>query len=180
MLAYPDMKRLLAFGCFFLSCSSQTKEAQLETPVSPPPLEKVESAQSKTPQKAVASVQFGVKSTTVPLIELEIADTPAKTSRGLMYRSHLPPDKGMLFIFATERKQSFWMKNTLIPLDMIFINADYKIVGIVKSAEPQTTSPRGVEAESRFVVEVNGGFTDKYGVDVNSTVEFKGVESPLL
>lgn len=108
-------------------------------------------------------------------IAVEVARTPRQRDRGLMYRQHLPPDHGMLFIFAHERIQSFWMKNTLIPLDMIFISKDMTIAGIVENAEPQTKTSRRVDAPSSYVLEVNGGWSKDHGVAAGTTVRFENI-----
>ena len=107
--------------------------------------------------------------------EVEIADTPAKRELGLQYRRELAENRGMLFLFAEEREQTFWMKNTPIPLDMIFINQDHKIVGIVEQAVPFSLDSRSVAAPSRFVLEINGGLARGYGIQPGDRVRFEGV-----
>jgi len=104
--------------------------------------------------------------------EAEIADTDALRQKGLMYRTSMEDGHGMIFLFAEEQQQSFWMKNTLIPLDMIFIRADRTILGIVENAEPETTSPRFVPGVSQFVLEINGGLAKKRGLKAGQTVKF--------
>src|SRR5574341_2003990 len=79
-------------------------------------------------------VVVSTKSGSERAFRVEIADTPAKRELGLQYRRELADDQGMLFLFPAEAVQTFWMKNTPIPLDMIFIGADAKIVGIVEQA----------------------------------------------
>ena len=80
-------------------------------------------------------------------VKVEVADTPDRRSLGLMYRKELASDAGMLFIFDATDHLSFWMKNTPLPLDMIFIGEDRRIVGIVKDAVPFTTTPRAVDGK---------------------------------
>lgn len=104
--------------------------------------------------------------------DAEIADTPADRARGLMERWSLPARAGMLFIFPREQHLTFWMKNTLIPLDMIFISHDRKIVGIVKKAKPLDTATRSVSGLSQFVLELAGGASDAYGIEPGQTVSF--------
>ncbi len=106
---------------------------------------------------------------------VEIADTPSKREMGLQYRRDLADDQGMLFLFPTETVLTFWMKNTPIPLDMIFIGNDLKIVGVVHDAVPFTLSARTVGAPSQFVLEVNGGLAKRYGIEVGDAVRFEGV-----
>jgi len=110
-------------------------------------------------------------------VSVEIADTPDTRSRGLMYRRDLAADAGMLFVFETEAEQRFWMKNTPLPLDMIFIAANQHIAGIVADARPFTTNPLSVGAPSRYVLEVHGGFCAAHGIVSGNEVEFVGVES---
>ena len=105
-------------------------------------------------------------------VEVEIADSITSRARGLMHRKELPQDQGMLFIFANSAKRSFWMKNTYIPLDMLFIDDQQTIVGIVENATPETTVARTVDAPSRYVLEVNGGFCQKHQIQVGSKVDF--------
>jgi uncharacterized membrane protein (UPF0127 family) len=106
---------------------------------------------------------------------VELARTPAEHSRGLMYRPHLDPDAGMLFLFEHQEVQSFWMKNTLIPLDMLFINRNRMIVGIVENAEPQTLSARKVDEPSQYVLEIGGGVVARLGIRPGTTVEFHDI-----
>ncbi|MDD4901650.1 MAG: DUF192 domain-containing protein [Patescibacteria group bacterium] len=98
------------------------------------------------------------------IIHAELAQAPAELERGLMFRKSLPADSGMLFIFPQEAPQSFWMKNTLIPLDMIFISADDKIVDIKNDFSPCTADPCPVYqsvAPAKYVLEVNAGIVQK-------------------
>jgi uncharacterized membrane protein (UPF0127 family) len=108
-------------------------------------------------------------------VAVEIAATPERQSLGLMYRKELGTDAGMLFVFPRSQHLTFWMKNTVLPLDMIFIGDDHHIVGIVKDAVPYTTTPREVAGESRYVLEVNAGFSDRRGVRAGDAVTFDGV-----
>jgi uncharacterized membrane protein (UPF0127 family) len=106
---------------------------------------------------------------------VEIADTPAKRERGLQYRKDLAHDRGMIFLFPTESTQSFWMKNTPIPLDMIFINRDRRIVGIVEETLPFSLDSRSVGTPSQYVLEINGGLSKRYGIKAGDGVRFEGI-----
>jgi uncharacterized membrane protein (UPF0127 family) len=108
-------------------------------------------------------------------IKVEVVATEAKIERGLMYRQHLPLDSGMLFLMGREHQWSFWMRNTLIPLDMIFIAKDMTIAGIVENAQPLTEDLRRVDKPSLYVLEVNGGFTRSAGIVAGSPVRFENV-----
>lgn len=106
------------------------------------------------------------------VFQVEIADEPAEQARGLMYRQEMGKNQGMLFIFPSDRQGSFWMKNTLISLDIIFITADKKILNIVAEAEPQTTTPRSPEGYYRYVLEINGGLSETLGLAPGDQVVF--------
>jgi len=108
-------------------------------------------------------------------VSVEVADTPDERSLGLMYRKELAADAGMLFLFDEPQHLTFWMKNTVLPLDMIFITADRRVLGVVKNATPFTQTSRSVPGESQYVLEVNAGFSDKHGVADGDTVTFQGV-----
>lgn len=98
------------------------------------------------------------------LFRAELADTQEERARGLMFREALEPDAGMLFVFEPPRRVSFWMKNTLIPLDMLFIDGTGVVVAIEAMAEPQSLDPRGPHAVVRAVLEINGGLSERLGI----------------
>ena len=107
--------------------------------------------------------------------EVEIADSPAKRELGLQYRRDLASDRGMIFLFSAESEQTFWMKNTPIPLDMIFISRELKIVGIVEQTVPFSLDPRSVSKPSQYVLEINGGLAKRYGIRPGDSVRFEGI-----
>jgi uncharacterized protein len=107
-------------------------------------------------------------------LAVEIADNAPLRTRGLMWRSELADGTGMLFIFPSEVVQSFWMRNTLIPLDLLFIDRQLRVVGVVQWAEPRTLTSRTVGKPSLYVLEVPGGWTSRNGVRAGSTVELEG------
>ena len=113
----------------------------------------------------------------VPVL-VEIADSPAEQRRGLMFRKELAADHGMLFTFAIEEEHPFWMKNTYIPLDMIFVDAARKVVGVVANAEPLNETALTVGKPSKYVVEVNAGFAAKNGIGEGASASFDIPESP--
>ena len=106
---------------------------------------------------------------------VEVADTPDSQTRGLMYRTHLDPDAGMIFLFTGESDRTFWMKNTPLPLDMIFISKDGQIAGIHANAEPFTLKTISVGAPSQAVLEVNGGFAAAHGLAVGDRVSYHSI-----
>jgi uncharacterized protein len=106
----------------------------------------------------------------------EVVASPAKVTQGLMYRDHLDPNTGMLFLMGADDDWAFYMRNTLIPLDMIFITHDLEIAGIVENAEPHTETLRRVGRKSRYVLEVSGGWTSAHQVFPGARVRFEGVD----
>lgn len=108
-------------------------------------------------------------------VAVEVARTARQIERGLMYRKDLPPDSGMLFLLRRDKIQTFWMKNCLIPLDMIFVAGSLDVVGVVENAEPRTMTSRRVSRPSQFVVEVNGGWARAHGVGVGARARFENV-----
>jgi uncharacterized membrane protein (UPF0127 family) len=113
-------------------------------------------------------------------VSVEIAETPESQARGLMYRNHLDPDRGMLFLFREQKRHPFWMKNTLIPLDLIFIARDGRIVGIHPNAEPFSLKPIDGGAPSQAVLEVNGGFAAEHGLAVGDRAAYRDVRTAKL
>jgi uncharacterized membrane protein (UPF0127 family) len=109
------------------------------------------------------------------LLDVEIAANDRDRTRGLMFRRKMPEFSGMVFVFPVSSHLSFWMKNTLLPLDILFIDEAGLIVGVVENAEPKTLSPRQVEGASKLVLEVNSGFCARHGVRAGDTVELQGM-----
>ena len=105
-------------------------------------------------------------------IDIEIADEEPERMRGLMDRFTLPENAGMLFIFPEEELRSFWMKNTYISLDIIYINSDKEIVSIQKYTQPQSTSSIPSEKQAKYVLEVNAGFSDKYMLQTGDKIDY--------
>jgi uncharacterized protein len=110
----------------------------------------------------------------VPIV-LELARTPEQLQRGLMYRTELADGHGMLFLFPADQNHSFWMKNTVIPLDILFLAADGTIVGIRANTTPLSLTPVHVGRPSRHVLEVPGGFTARRGIAPGDRVELRHI-----
>jgi uncharacterized membrane protein (UPF0127 family) len=107
-------------------------------------------------------------------IQAELAATDKAREKGLMFRKSMPEDQGILFIFEKEALYNFWMKNTRFPLDIIWIDGNKKIVDIYEYALPckdvcKTIAPR---TKALFVLEVNAGFTKKYGMKIGDSLNF--------
>jgi uncharacterized membrane protein (UPF0127 family) len=95
---------------------------------------------------------------------VEVADDAAERSRGLMFRESLDPAAGMLFVYESPRRAQFWMKNTLIPLDMIFADASGTVTRVHSNAVPGDLTPIDGGEGVRFVLEINGGLAERLGI----------------
>lgn len=157
------MRRLLLLG-LCAACSTAPKQHR-DDAVSPVP---------PTAPSAAPKVYLSSPAGDMP-VTVEVVRTKAKIQRGLMYREHLPPDDGMLFIMGYEDDHTFYMRNTLIPLDMLFITKDLTVAGIVERAEPRTETLRSVGAPSLYVLEVNGGWAKAHQITSGAKVRFERV-----
>ncbi len=107
-------------------------------------------------------------------IKVEVADSPSKHALGLMYRRELADDQGMLFIYSRIESMSFWMKNTLIPLDIMFFDKDLRLINVSADTPPckSTRCPAYKSAApSKYVLEVNAGLAEKWGVKPGDKLE---------
>jgi len=109
-------------------------------------------------------------------VNAELADTPAKQVRGLMFRESLPKNDGMLFTFQSEGRHGIWMMNTTIPLDVIWLDKEKRIVHIEKNIQPcgallicPIFKP---DSNAKYVLEVNSGYTSRNGIKVGSIASF--------
>jgi uncharacterized membrane protein (UPF0127 family) len=103
--------------------------------------------------------------------KVELARTPSEQAMGLMYRRHLAPNAGMLFVYPTGTRVTMWMKNTLIPLDMLFIGGDDRITHIVERTVPKSTELIGSDGPVQAVLELNAGTVSRLGIKVGDHVE---------
>jgi len=106
-------------------------------------------------------------------LDIEFADNDFERGQGLMYRTEMKENQGMLFIFPYEARQSFFMKNTIISLDMIFINSDLEIVTIHKNTEPYTLDSYPSTSPAQYVLETIAGYTDKFNISESDNVIFR-------
>ncbi|RNL85636.1 DUF192 domain-containing protein [Sinomicrobium pectinilyticum] len=115
---------------------------------------------------------YKADSTFIKKLEIEIADDEYKIQTGLMYRTAMKENRGMLFIFEDEEPRYFYMKNTNIPLDIIYFDSDKKIVSIRANAEPlnEKSLPSGEPA--RYVLEINAGLAEKWGLQTGDYMNF--------
>jgi hypothetical protein len=123
-----------------------------------------------TPQVAIVSADNSKRAA----VKVEVADTPDARELGLMYRNHLDADAGMLFIFPNATNAQFWMKNTVLPLDMFFADAGGKVLGIVANAQPYSEALLGGFGGTLYVLEVNAGYAAKHHAVAGDRLEFQG------
>lgn len=111
-----------------------------------------------------------------PRLKLEIASTPAERQKGLMYRQpgSLDSDEGMIFVFPRMELHSFFMKNTYLSLDMVFIDRDFKVVGILHDVPILNEAPRSVSRESQYVIELLAGTAKRLGISEGATLKLHG------
>jgi len=164
------------FCAFFLISQSCAQDTQ-EPLVIPPPIKAQQPQSSVFYTKKVVQQQFETDEIVVQKSDgeelsfnVEMALTPTQQAQGLMYRTEMDDQAGMLFVFNDVAMRSFWMKNTLIPLDMLFIDADGTILHIHDSAQPQDLTSVKSKYPAKAVLELNGGAADKMGIEEGDTV----------
>jgi uncharacterized protein len=106
-----------------------------------------------------------------PVISTELAQTESERRIGLMYRKDLPERSGMLFVFDDQVPRSFWMKNTYLELDMIFLNSQKEVVCVISRAAPLSEERRYCGKPTKFVLEIGGGLAGKWGIRVGSSLQ---------
>lgn len=124
---------------------------------------------------AVAEAHSGQSAVTVGdhAFDVELVTTPASREQGLMWRVHMAPDHGMLFVFPQSQPRWFWMKNTLIPLDILYFSSDRELVSIKHGVPPCRSSPcpaYGSGKPALYVLELNGGVARDLGLEVGDVL----------
>jgi uncharacterized protein len=150
---------VIALAIFFM----QKKTSQDSSTASPAPMFKKQGELTfiKNDGKSIVS------------IDIEIADDEVSREVGLMGRPVMGERQGMLFVFEEEQFASFWMRNTILPLDMIFINKQEQIVTIQKNTKPFSDESYAANALTMFVLEVNAGFAENYGIKEGYRIRWK-------
>jgi uncharacterized membrane protein (UPF0127 family) len=152
--------------CAF-TCDQKTSTPTSTAPAAP--------AEAEAKERIVLPDGFAVK--------VEVAADDPMREQGLMYRDHLAEDRGMIFMFPRDSEYSFWMKNTLIPLDMVWIDAGKRVMHVKAGvppcqADPCPSYPPGVQA--RYVLELAKGVAAKHGVVSGSTLRFEGLDTVVI
>lgn len=108
-----------------------------------------------------------------PRFSLEIADSEEKRNKGLMFRKQMDSEAGMIFIYPQESIQRFWMKNTYIPLDMIFLDSKLVVVGLLENVPVLNTEPRSIPTPSMYAIELNAGTAKKFSISAGAKASFE-------
>lgn len=147
-----------------------TDETPCIEPLAPSPPEAPKKAERcpRDPQKSPPKLERGEVSfpeaPNGPTLDVEVARTEDERERGLMYRTSLGLMQGMIFAWSDERPREFWMKNTCIPLDMLYLGRDGTIVGVLEGVPVLNDAPRAVQCKAAYVLEVNAGWAREHGV----------------
>lgn len=149
---------ILILCLFILSCKNEPKVIKTES---------IDFTKEGTLQLFKSSSKA-----TITTLDIEFAETEYETQTGIMYRSQMKQNQAMLFIFKDEQPRSFYMKNTQIPLDIIYLNKDKKVVSIQKNAQPLNESSLPSNFPAQFVLEVNAGLSDQWNLAANDSISF--------
>jgi uncharacterized membrane protein (UPF0127 family) len=173
-LAKPEPERRTRFAPKFApKQASQTAACVVQTPESPPPST---GPAAHCPEDMTGNFDLPRGSVTFadaegkPRVSVELAREEEHKARGLMFRTKMPADEGMLFSWSNEQVRSFWMRNTCIPLDMLFIARDGTIVGILEQVPTLNDAPRSIPCPAAYVLELNAGWTRSHGVRAGQKV----------
>jgi uncharacterized protein len=150
---------LLLIAGILTSCADESKESSIETPEITFELE--------------GEMELIKEEEVIKTLEIEIADTPYEWETGLMYRESLGEDQGMLFVYPQEGPRSFYMKNTYIPLDLIFYNKDSVVVSYYENAVPMDLTPIPSNAPAQYILEVNAGKVEEWNIETGDKMRFQ-------
>ncbi|MAZ73859.1 MAG: hypothetical protein CMC70_12015 [Flavobacteriaceae bacterium] len=156
---------LLACTALILSTESCKETAKENTKVLTKEISFTKEAEGKLKKAETDSI--------IATLDLEIAEGDYETQTGLMYRKSMQSNHGMLFIFPNEQRRSFYMKNTEFGLDIIYLNSRNKVVSIQKNAQPLDQTSLPSEAPARYVLEVNAGLSDQWGLEAGDVLEWE-------
>ena len=163
---------LLIFAILVTGCASESQPAEEQTGSDDP-------THVNIPFRTDGTLTLARDGEIYQTLDIEIAETDSARTRGLMQRDGLPQDSGMLFIFDTEEPQGFWMANTRIALDLIFIKTDGTVQSVSKYIQPMRTETVPSVGEAQYVLEVEAGYTDSIGLIEGDTVEWERLEAEM-
>ena len=156
---------LISFGILcFLSCKEKKATTQQEKVI------------VSFKKEGTLTLKKAESDSIIKTIAIEIADNEYETQTGLMYRTKLESNHGMLFIFPEEQMLSFYMKNTKIPLDIIYIDENHTIVSVQKNAQPFDETSLPTEVPAMYVLEINGGLFDEWQLNVGDAISYEVID----
>lgn len=154
--------RIALFACLLLLLIASCKDG------------KSSASQTDAAFRKDATLEFvRADGSVIQAIDIEVAADAATRQTGLMYRRQMTLTQGMLFIFPDEAPRQFWMANTPIPLDIMFVGADSQIVNIARRTRPLSRENVVSTGPAQYVVEVRGGFSDRYGLDETTRIRWQ-------
>jgi len=152
---------LLVFGCLtfgYISCKKEKKE-----------IKQVEVSFKK---EGLLTLYRAKSDSIITKVDIEIANSDYEIQTGLMYRSSMKKNQGMLFVFSDETPRSFYMKNTQFPLDIIFINGNHKIVSFQENAKPFNEISLPSRYPAKYVLELNSGMVNQWAIKVGDSISY--------
>jgi len=148
----------LAFIFLFIHCKNDPQQKVKEAPIG-------------FKKEAVLSI-INNENRDVATFDIELASSPYERQTGLMYRETMKENQGMLFVFEAAAPRSFYMKNTLIPLDLIFLNANLEIISIQKNTIPKSMDPIPSNGDAQYVLEIIGGQSDALQITPGMKIKY--------
>ena len=177
----PNYKKAIMVGALFLAMlsfiltsipnfgGSGTKAASVKTPVNA----NVPAPRNSTTFTKQGSLTINRQGNPEPLVvDIEVADTETKRNQGLMYRRHMESNHGMLFIMEELKEQNFYMRNTYISLDIIYLDENKKIVSIARNTETLNDNSIPSNGNALYVLEVVAGYGETHGLQVGDQIEW--------
>lgn len=152
---------LLAFGFILISTSSCKEETKA-----------IKQTEVSFKKEGELTIYKSATDSIISKLDIEIADTDYDIQTGLMYRSSMNENQGMLFVFPNETERFFYMKNTKIPLDIIYIDTDKTIVSFQQNAKPFDESSLPSYKPAKYVLEINAGLVAKWSIEIGDRIEF--------
>lgn len=155
------LKRFLSLGIILgilSSCAEEAKNTSIET--------------DEIPFTKEGELYLLKEQDTLQKLDIELAESSYETQTGLMYRKTMEPNQGMLFVYSEESIHSFYMKNTYIPLDLIFFGKDSSIVSFQKNAKPLDESSLPSKVPAQFILEVNAGKAEEWKLTEGDKMSF--------
>lgn len=161
------------FACQKGDTNKEEPKADASGTVLPGAEAKNDNSGSGAASVSLANVVLTPQGKEAVLLTVEVAQTSDERRHGLQERENLPEKHGMWFVFEQDVKDPFWMKGTPISLDILFVDKDMKVVDIIKQAKPNDESLLDPRSPYRYALEVGGGLSDKWGVNMGDKVEFR-------